>query len=97
MSLTPDPAWLIIVRQEAQRDQVLERSILGRSRKAPIVKTRHRVWWRIRNELKLSYPVIGRLVQRDHTTVISGVKRAEALASRSVAHMAAVLGAGEKK
>lgn len=76
MTLISDPAWIIIVRQEAQRDHVLERSILGRSRKGPIIKTRHRVWQRMRSELGLSLPVIGRLVGRNHTTIGYAIEKA---------------------
>lgn len=43
-------------------------------------RVRAAIWWRIREEIEIngrqaSFPWIGRLFDRDHTSVISGVKK----------------------
>lgn len=44
-------------------------------RDAAIVKVRHEIWYRIHIERPdVSYPTIGRLYKRDHTTVLHGVR-----------------------
>lgn len=64
-----DAARIIIVRQEAQRDKVSPAEVLGRHRHAYIIPTRHRVWHRMRHELKMSLPRIARLVKCNHSTI----------------------------
>lgn len=47
--------------------------ILGRSRDKLAMRARRTLYRRLREE-GYSYPTIGRMVGRDHTTVMSGVK-----------------------
>ena len=55
----------------------------GPSRYRLVALARHELMgWLRRNVPGLSYPDIGRLLDRDHTTVISGVRKAGALAAR---------------
>lgn len=44
----------------------------GRQKK--LVAARHELWWRVRTELNYSFPRIGRLAHRDHTTVMYAVQ-----------------------
>ena len=48
--------------------------VLGPCRRRPVVYARHRAMFICRRHLGLSYPVIGRLFGRDHTTVMHGVR-----------------------
>jgi hypothetical protein len=50
--------------------------VVGEGRISAVARVRHWVTWILRDVLGLSYPVIGRYVHRDHTTVIMGVRRA---------------------
>ena len=47
--------------------------LLGPCRDAWIVQARQGLMWVLRNRLGLSYPEIGRVMKRDHTTVKHGV------------------------
>lgn len=46
---------------------------------APVCRARYAVMWGARSILSLSYPRIGQLLDRDHTTICHGVRRAERL------------------
>lgn len=50
-----------------------------------IVRARHAVVWCAREILKESFPRIGKALKRDHTTVMSSYRRAEALLERDKA------------
>jgi hypothetical protein len=52
--------------------------ILSNKRKAAIVRARQHLYWVLYNERSdLSLPAIGRLVNRDHSTVLFGIKKFE--------------------
>lgn len=51
--------------------------LLGQSREAWIVEARQGLMWVLRKRLGLSYPEIGRVMKRDHATVMHGVKAEE--------------------
>lgn len=53
--------------------------IHGEARFAHVARARHEAMYLIRAKFKWSYPVIGRLFNRDHTTVISAVRRIQEL------------------
>lgn len=59
---------------------VSERDILGPDRTAHFVRARQACFLVAHETVGLSMPVIGRLMNRDHTTVSFGVRRAQALA-----------------
>ncbi len=54
----------------------------GRSQPQRIVRARHAVVWCAREVLKESFPRIGKSLRRDHTTVMSSYRRAQALIER---------------
>lgn len=49
----------------------------GPSRRAPIVRARHTAMYALREHTDLSYPKIGRLFNRHHTSVLHAVDRIE--------------------
>lgn len=57
----------------------------GRSQPQRIVRARHAVVWCAREVLKESFPRIGKAMKRDHTTVMSSYRRAQALIERDKA------------
>jgi len=65
------------VDQIAQRYGVTVEMVVSRDRHASIAAARHAVCYALRYDLPdrdLSFPEIGRLIDRDHSTVISSVK-----------------------
>lgn len=60
------------------------------TRKAEIVRARQAAMWALRHHTTLSYPEIGRLFDRDHTTVIHAVARIDG-ARRANASLARLL------
>ena len=57
----------------------------SRAQPQRIVRARHAVVWCARDILKESFPRIGKALRRDHTTVMSSYRRAEALLERDKA------------
>lgn len=63
-----------IVKATSQLTGVPVADIMGRSRCQRFVRPRFVAWAVCREYLELSYPEIGRVFDRDHTSVISGVQ-----------------------
>lgn len=61
-----------------------------RSQPQRIVRARHAVVWCAREILKESFPRIGKALRRDHTTVMSSYRRAQALLERDKAFQESV-------
>lgn len=66
-----------VVAQVAHKHGLAPKDILSASRTAPIVRARHECWRRLR-ERGWSYPAIARAFDRDHTTVLAGVRKVRA-------------------
>jgi len=58
----------------ALRHGVTRKDILGRSKADHVVLARHHCFWHFRQQGR-SLPQIGRLMRRDHTTVLHGVRK----------------------
>jgi chromosomal replication initiator protein len=65
----------IMVEVAAERDVTMD-ELLGPCRLRCIAWARQDAMLRIRRELNLSLPQIGRIFKRDHTTVMHGIRRA---------------------
>lgn len=70
--------------------EIAVEEILGRAQPQRIARARHAFVYVARTALAESYPRIGRVLGRDHTTVISSLRRAEALIVRDKAFQAGV-------
>jgi chromosomal replication initiator protein len=69
-----------IINDVSRAFEVPPGAIRGTSRKWHIAYARFAAFRFMREETKLSYPQIGRLLgHRDHSTVIHGIERAQAL------------------
>lgn len=64
-----------IVRKIAARNEVSVADIMSASRKAPIVAARQMAMYRLRANLGLSYPAIGKFFNRDHSTVMHACQK----------------------
>ena len=58
------------------RMEVEERQLFGASRRKSIAEARSLAYLLVRELTRLSFPEMGRLFRRDHTTIIPGVRRA---------------------
>ncbi len=56
-----------------------ESELLGSSRKAKLVEARHIFAYCLRKKLELSYPEIGKILERDHTSIMHACEHAEYL------------------
>lgn len=92
------PSWRPIVVAVAERHGLTIDDLLGGRRTQDVSEARHEAMWVIRNVLKddgnprWSLPTIGRIFNRDHTTVLWGVRAHQALldaAARDAARSAA--------
>lgn len=59
---------------------VPSREIVGTSRFMTCTAARHRLWFILRSTLNLSYPELGAMFDRDHTTIMAGCRKAEEIA-----------------
>ncbi len=65
-----------VLDQVCRIHHVTRAEICGRSRSRTVSFARHDLWWRLRNHatLSFSYIELGRLFDRNHTTVLHGVR-----------------------
>lgn len=70
----------LLAAEVAKESGIPAVDILGRGRDPEVMRARHRLWSMLRDS-GLTWLVIGVLVERNHTTVMAGVRkhRAEAL------------------
>jgi hypothetical protein len=86
---------LEVARGVADKHRLPLGTLLGRGRQASVAAARNELYWRLRNlpELQLSTTEIGRLLGRDHTTVLSGLAAHRATLTEREAQAMAVEGA----
>lgn len=83
--ISPRQKRQTIIDEAAARYGVNPADIIGRKRGEELATARFEVYTRMRNEMNLSYPQIGRSLKRDHTTIIHGVKRFAEIAAKAEA------------
>lgn len=66
-----------VIEEVSDHYGVSPEDILGRSKKRRIVDARHAAMFVARTVTGLSFPVLGRAFDRDHTTVLSAVRAVE--------------------
>lgn len=75
------PSWrdvaIRLIATVAQEHGVSPAELLGTSRHRHIITAKQAAMLAVRERMGLSYPVIGELFNRDHTTVLHGCLRAE--------------------
>jgi chromosomal replication initiator protein len=77
--------------REVETDFLLARgSVLGRDRHRTVAEARQVAMWLVRELGGRSYPELGRIFQRDHTTAISAVRRVAARYAGEPAYAARV-------
>ena len=68
-----------------ERHKIELRHIVGPDRHASVTAARHACFRVLREQAKLSFPEIGRLMDRDHTTVMSALRRPRDITSATQA------------
>jgi chromosomal replication initiation ATPase DnaA len=71
--------WLRVVRAVAHACETHDGAILGRRRDRPQARARQIVYYILREHCQMSLAEIGRLLKRDHTTVLHGCRTVERL------------------
>jgi chromosomal replication initiation ATPase DnaA len=71
-----------VLRCVAQAYLLSVGSIIGRDKFKNIAEARLVTYWLLRSLCNLSYPEIGKVLKKDHTSAISGVKKCIALRER---------------
>jgi chromosomal replication initiation ATPase DnaA len=62
--------------------EVPPHDVIGSTRTQHIIRVRRLAIWAVRNVTHLSYPAIGMIFGKDHTTVMNAVRQAEARETR---------------
>ncbi|WP_323012917.1 helix-turn-helix domain-containing protein [Devosia sp.] len=68
------PTWRRILAEVAIAHGIPPILILGRQRRREIMAARHELMYRLSTETTMSLSAIGKKLDRDHTTVLSGIK-----------------------
>jgi len=69
----PRPNSRSIIKEVAQKHDLMMRDILSKSRKRHIAWPRHEAFDRLRKETKMSLPAIARIWDMDHTSILYGI------------------------
>jgi len=69
----PRPNSRSIIKEVAQKHDLMMRDILSKSRKRHIAWPRHEAFDRLRKETNMSLPAIARIWDMDHTTILYGI------------------------
>lgn len=75
--------FMNIVREVCETHDVTRDEIFKKNRSKKLVMARGVIYDRIRKELGWSYPKIGKLFGRDHTTILHGVRLAREYMSQN--------------
>lgn len=75
---TPRSRLMSVVDQVADRHGITREQLMSRSHCRRYARPRQEAYWILRRETGLSFPVIGRLFERDHTTILFGYRAYEA-------------------
>jgi len=72
--MTNNELTLAIIKEVADQYNVRPRDIFGRETVRYISKARHAAFYEVQKKRGLSYPAIGRIFGRDHSTVHHGIR-----------------------
>lgn len=63
----------------ADKHGISVNDIMSIRRTGNLVAARYELYWNLKKETKWSLPQIGRFLERDHTTILHGIRRYEAM------------------
>ena len=73
--MTPRQSIKADIAEICRRHDVCMADVMGRSRFRVHINARHEAFWMLRTMYGLSYPRIGQIMGRDHSTVLYGIDR----------------------
>lgn len=82
--LVEDQAVRRIIESTARMYGIETQDLMGTRRQANLILPRHTVMYLLRKELNLSFPVIGRIMSKNHTTIIHAYQKMEELVGQKV-------------
>lgn len=65
---------------------VTRAEVCGRGRTRTVASARHELWWHLRSTRAFSYEEIGRLFERNHSTVLHGVRAHQRVIKSGTVH-----------
>lgn len=71
--------WRIILKEVCEKHNITWEMMASTQRSYPIVRARQEAWWRMSRELRMSLPAIGRRCNRDHTSILHGIRKFQRL------------------
>lgn len=74
-----------IIIEVAREFDVTVHDILSIRRNSSIVHARHEAVWRIKNETMLSFPQMGKIMKRDHSSLVHAYHKMKELKARETA------------
>jgi hypothetical protein len=69
------PLWMRIVEEVAKKHQVTIRHLMNPGKDAKLVRARWEMYYRLHTERRMSMNDIARRTNKDHSTVLYGVKK----------------------
>jgi len=75
--MSPRDAYLKVIEAVATKYGFTVRDIMGRKRTAELSTARFEAYHRVKQSTGYSLPHIGRIFGRDHTTILSGLRKYE--------------------
>jgi len=73
--------WKAVVAEVCDKHKVLPRELISPLKHNYLMPARREAMYRMRVELGMSYPAIGRRMLRDHCTVVYNVRRYQGMSS----------------
>lgn len=74
-SLFSRPQWKLIAKEICAKYKVDFEDVCSEKRHKHLVLIRQEIFYRIRTDLGMSYPEIGKRFNKDHSTIIHGVRK----------------------
>lgn len=68
-----------VIEIVSRRSGFSPRALVGHSRNSELVRPRHEISWLVRALTSLSLPALGRVMDRDHSTILYGARQFAAL------------------
>lgn len=69
------PQWKILAKQICAKYGVDFDEVCSERRHKHLVLIRHEIFYRLKVDLQMSYPAIGEKFNKDHTTILHGVRK----------------------
>lgn len=66
--------WRVILAEVCHKHNITYSELVGDRRSKHLVKARHEAAFRLSRETEMSLPAIGRRLNRDHTTILYGLR-----------------------